>query len=37
VFQSPHPAHRPAHFGCEVPHSLHTWTNFARLDAMGAS
>ncbi len=31
VFQSPQPAHRPAHFGCEVPHSLHTWTNFALL------
>ena len=31
VFQSPHPAHRPAHFGCEVPHSLQTWTTLARL------
>ena len=37
VFQSPHPEHRPDHLGWEVPHSLQTWTNFARLDAMGPS
>jgi hypothetical protein len=37
VFQSPHPEHRPDHFGWEVPHSLQTWTNFARFDAMEAS
>jgi hypothetical protein len=34
VFQSPQPEHLPAHFGCAVPHSLHTWTTFARFDAM---
>src|SRR6056297_2528027 len=34
VFQSPQPEHLPAHLGCAVPHSLHTWTTFALLDAM---
>ena len=37
VFQSPQPEHCPDHLGCEVPHSLHTWTNLARLDAMAPS